>query len=95
MIHNKSFFSSYLSFIDVSCSKGTKVVVLPYQKYCRFRTILRRVEGSGENWLEDPLVIALGGFTVSNQDTRVLFCRDNFEHDELAHHELNCEYLGK
>lgn len=54
----------------------------------------RRLEGGSGHWLQDPMVIALGGFTAANQNTRVLFCRDHFEHDELAHHELNYEHLG-
>lgn len=71
-------------------------MILSYQKYSRFRSIMKRLEGPAvDQWLQDPMVIALGGFTATDKNTRVLFCRDNFEHDELAHHELNCEYLGK
>ncbi|KFM74415.1 AT-rich interactive domain-containing protein 5B, partial [Stegodyphus mimosarum] len=76
-------------------NKETKVLVLSYQTYCRYRSMLKRLEGSDtEEWLQNSIVIALGGFAASNPNTRVLFCRDNFEHDELAHHELNCEYLA-
>ncbi|XP_015917137.1 AT-rich interactive domain-containing protein 5B isoform X2 [Parasteatoda tepidariorum] len=76
-------------------SKDTKVLVLSYQSYCRYRTILRRLDGGDPNeWLQNDMVLALGGFAPPSNKTHVLFCRDMFEHDELAHHELNCEYLA-
>ncbi|GIY30255.1 AT-rich interactive domain-containing protein 5B [Caerostris extrusa] len=81
---------------DPEDEKKTRVVVLSYQAYSRYRTILKRIEnGESGEWLRDSLVQALGGaITPTSAQTRVLFCRDTFEHDELAHHELNCEYLA-
>ncbi|GFS99272.1 AT-rich interactive domain-containing protein 5B [Nephila pilipes] len=80
---------------DPEDDKGTKVLILSYQSYFRYRTILKRIDGGDSfEWLQNDIVLALGGILPSNPRTRVLFCRDNFEHDELAHHELNCEYLA-
>ncbi|CAL1282602.1 unnamed protein product [Larinioides sclopetarius] len=80
---------------DSDDEKGTRVLVLSYQSYFRYRTILKRLDGGDTSeWLQNSLVLALGGIVPPSPKTRVLFCRDNFEHDELAHHELNCEYLA-
>ncbi|GFV76863.1 AT-rich interactive domain-containing protein 5B [Trichonephila clavipes] len=80
---------------DPENDKGTKVLILSYQSYFRYRTILKRLDGGETSkWLQNAQVIALGGIVPSSPRTRVLFCRDTFEHDELAHHELNCEYLA-
>ncbi|KAG8195685.1 hypothetical protein JTE90_003827 [Oedothorax gibbosus] len=80
---------------DPTSNEEPRVVVLSYQSYCRYRTILKRLEGGEKHaWLLHSLVLALGGFAPPSSKTHVLFCRDNFEHDELAHHELNCEYLA-
>ncbi|XP_054720490.1 uncharacterized protein LOC129230112 [Uloborus diversus] len=82
--------------VELDQPKGTRVVIFSYASYCRYRCMLKRLEGSPDfdTLLRDPIVIALGGFSPTNKKTRVLFCRDSFEHDELAHHELNVEYLA-
>lgn len=74
--------------------KNTRVVVLSYPRYCRYRALLRRLEGSEPSWLCTSVAAALGGFTAL-PGTRVLFCRDTFDYPDLETHELLCNHLGK
>lgn len=71
----------------------TKVVVLSYPRYCRYRALLRRLEGAEPSWLGSAVAAALGGFTAP-PGTRVLFCRDTFDYPDLETHELLCNHLG-
>lgn len=70
------------------------VVVLSFPRYCRYRGILKRLEGVHNKWLRTALVIALGGFTVPCRNTRVLFCKDTFDYPDLEGHELLCNHLA-
>ncbi|XP_070530554.1 uncharacterized protein [Cardiocondyla obscurior] len=71
----------------------TKVVVLSYPRYCRYRALLRRLEGAEPSWLCSSVAAALGGFTAI-PGTRVLFCRDTFDYPDLETHELLCNHLA-
>ncbi|KAK2585988.1 hypothetical protein KPH14_010561 [Odynerus spinipes] len=71
----------------------TKVVVLSYPRYCRYRALLRRLEGAEPSWLCSSVAAALGGFTAT-PGTRVLFCRDTFDYPDLETHELLCNHLA-
>ncbi|GAB6025476.1 AT-rich interactive domain-containing protein 5B [Chamberlinius hualienensis] len=70
------------------------VKILSYPQYCRYRAILKRLEHMPESWFYNALVIALGGFTVSSPNWRLLFCRETFEHPELDSNELHCGHLA-
>ncbi|XP_014260476.1 AT-rich interactive domain-containing protein 5B-like isoform X2 [Cimex lectularius] len=72
----------------------TGVVVLSYPRYCRFRGILKRLEGVEDKWMKAALTVALGGFTTPWKDTRILFCKDTFDYPELEGHELLCNHLA-
>ncbi|XP_029165143.1 flocculation protein FLO11-like isoform X2 [Nylanderia fulva] len=71
----------------------TKVVVLSYPRYCRYRALLRRLEDAEPSWLCSSIAAALGGFTAT-PGTRVLFCRDIFDYPDLETHELLCNHLA-
>lgn len=75
-------------------SSQTKVVVLSYPRYCRYRALLRRLEGAEPSWLCSSIAAALGGFTAT-PGTRILFCRDTFDYPDLETHELLCNHLGR
>ncbi|XP_076231679.1 uncharacterized protein LOC143177564 [Calliopsis andreniformis] len=75
------------------CASQTKVVVLSYPRYCRYRALLRRLEGAEPSWLCSSIAAALGGFTAT-PGTRVLFCRDTFDYPDLETHELLCNHLA-
>lgn len=72
----------------------TKVVVLSYSRYCRYRAVLKRLEGSKPTWQSCAIAAALGGFKAV-PGTRVLFCRDTFDYPDLETHELLCNHLGE
>jgi len=75
------------------CGSQTKVVVLSYPRYCRYRALLCRLEGAEPSWLCSSIAAAVGGFTAT-PGTRVLFCRDTFDYPDLETHELLCNHLG-
>ncbi|GLH08127.1 Uncharacterized protein GBIM_13432 [Gryllus bimaculatus] len=69
------------------------VVVLSFARYCRFRGIMKRLEGVSNKWLHNALVLALGGFAAPCRNTRVLFCKDTFDYPDLEGHEQLCNHL--
>lgn len=73
-----------------------RLVVLSFTRFCRFRAILKRLEGLQQtgNWLSHPLVLALGGRNIA-PNCRVLFAKEAFEYPELEDHELLCNHLGE
>lgn len=70
------------------------MVVLSFPRYCRYRALMKRLEGVHNKWLRNSLVQALGGFSVPCRDTRVLFCKDTFDYPDLEGHELLCNHLA-
>lgn len=59
------------------------VKVLSYPQYCRFRSLQRRIQdGARGPGLQDPHLLALGGVRVL-PNTRVMYCRDTFNHPTL------------
>ncbi|KAJ9585047.1 hypothetical protein L9F63_020602, partial [Diploptera punctata] len=100
----KMLIDSALDFEDVIKEKeqiaeemyaeGSGVVVLSFPRYCRYRGIVKRLEGVANKWLRNTLVIALGGFAVPCRNTRILFCKDTFDYPDLEGHELLCNHLA-
>ncbi|XP_013419272.1 AT-rich interactive domain-containing protein 5B [Lingula anatina] len=74
--------------------KGTEVIILSYSQYCRYKAILKRLEGVTDKWLRNTLVCAIGGFTFNSKNARILFCKDTFEHPELEELEVRCDELA-
>ncbi|KAF7654075.1 hypothetical protein LDENG_00074880, partial [Lucifuga dentata] len=69
---------------DESPAERQAVKVLSYLQYCRFRSLQRRIQHQASGLgLEDPHVLALGGIRVAQAGTRVLYCRDTFNHPTL------------
>ncbi|KAK4882791.1 hypothetical protein RN001_006110 [Aquatica leii] len=75
-------------------SNSPSVIILSYPSYCRYRAMMKRLEGVEDEYLKHKVVKVLGGFTVLNKNTRVLFCRDTFDYPELEGHELLCNHLA-
>ncbi|XP_054009384.1 uncharacterized protein LOC128892840 isoform X2 [Hylaeus anthracinus] len=86
-------YESNVNVRKTECVTQTKVVVLSYPRYCRYRALLRRLEGAEPSWLCSSIAAALGGFTAT-PGTRVLFCRDTFDYPDLETHELLCNHLA-
>ncbi|XP_073995889.1 uncharacterized protein isoform X3 [Rhodnius prolixus] len=83
-----------LTLDDSHWETYTGVVVLSYPRYCRYRGIIKRVEGVEDKWLRTSLVVALGGITAPCKNTRILFCKDTFDYPDLEGHELLCNHLA-
>ncbi|XP_013774658.1 uncharacterized protein LOC106459575 isoform X2 [Limulus polyphemus] len=79
---------------DVLSDQQPSILVLSYARYCRYRAMLIRLSGLNDQCFKNLLVVALGGITLPNQKTRVLFCRDTFDHDALANNDSNCDHLA-
>lgn len=75
-------------------SSGPHVIILSFPKYCRYRAMMKRLEGVENLYLKYKIVNALGGFYVTHPNTRVLFCKDTFDYPELEGHELLCNHLA-
>ena len=69
-------------------------MIMSYARYCRYRGILRRLEGSADKWMRQAVVSALGGFHTASKNNRIYFCRDLFDHADLDDFELRCDHLG-
>lgn len=73
---------------------GPHVIILSFPKYCRYRAMMKRLEGVEDVFLKFKVVNALGGFYVKYPNTRVLFCKEAFDYPELEGHELLCNHLA-
>lgn len=72
-----------------------KVKVLSYPQYCRFRSLQRRVPDQAScPGLQDPHLLALGGIKVALHNTRVLYCRDTFNHPTIDNNASILTQLG-
>ena len=70
------------------------VIILSHSQYSRYRSVLKRIAGCEKKWMNNSLIVALGGFTTPTRRTYVLFCRDNFDYAELEEHPHLCNHLG-
>ncbi|XP_056302214.1 AT-rich interactive domain-containing protein 5B [Danio aesculapii] len=71
------------------------VKVLSYPQYCRFRSLQRRVPDQAScPGLQDPHLLALGGIKVALHNTRVLYCRDTFNHPTIDNNASILTQLG-
>ncbi|KAF5276069.1 hypothetical protein FQA39_LY00865 [Lamprigera yunnana] len=98
---NINITEGHLDFSDIEKepitedkAHGPSVVILSYPSYCRYRAMMKRLEGVEDEYLKHKVVTVLGGFTAINKNTRVLFCRDTFDYPELEGHELLCNHLA-
>ncbi|XP_043460980.1 uncharacterized protein PB18E9.04c-like [Leptopilina heterotoma] len=89
----QEYESNHNPIKQFDASLQTKVIVLSYPRYCRYRSLLRRLEGSEPSWLWTSIAAAVGGFTAT-PGTRILFCRDTFDYPDLETHELLCNHLA-
>eukprot|EP00062_Callorhinchus_milii_P001438 gi/632936571/ref/XP_007895381.1/ PREDICTED: AT-rich interactive domain-containing protein 5B [Callorhinchus milii] len=68
-----------------------KVIILSYPQYCRYQSMLKRIQDRSSSWLVDEFVMALGGIAILNESTRILYCRDTFDHPALIENESICD----
>ena len=74
---------------------SASVMIMSYPVYCRYRAMMRRLEGSSDEFFNSILVMAIGGFTTLKAGMRVMFCRLEFEFSDLDELEIHREDLGK
>ncbi|KAL4640113.1 AT-rich interactive domain-containing protein 5B isoform X1 [Arapaima gigas] len=97
--YRESTLNSGLNFKDVLKEKAElgedsderRVLVLSYPQYCRYRSVIARLRERPSSLLTDHVVLALGGVASLGSDTRILYCRDTFEHSTLIENESICD----
>ncbi|KAM6951076.1 AT-rich interactive domain-containing protein 5B [Aplochiton taeniatus] len=67
------------------------VLVLSYPQYCRYRSVVARLKHRPQPLLHDQVVLALGGIATVTDHTRVLYCRDTFQHPTLLSNRSVCD----
>ncbi|XP_071755565.2 AT-rich interactive domain-containing protein 5B-like [Centroberyx gerrardi] len=97
--YRESTLTSGLNFRDIQRERaqlgqeedGRRVLVLSYPQYCRYRSVLARLREQPSSLLTDHTVLALGGIAALGGNTRILYCRDTFEHPALLQNESVCD----
>ncbi|XP_022416295.1 AT-rich interactive domain-containing protein 5B isoform X1 [Delphinapterus leucas] len=97
--YRQSTLNSGLNFKDVLKEKAdlgedeeeTNVIVLSYPQYCRYRSMLKRIQDNPSSILTDQFALALGGIAVVSKNPQILYCRDTFDHPTLIENESICD----
>ncbi|XP_003783681.1 AT-rich interactive domain-containing protein 5B isoform X1 [Otolemur garnettii] len=97
--YRQSTLNSGLNFKDVLKEKAdlgedeedTNVIVLSYPQYCRYRSMLKRIQDEPSSLLTDQFALALGGIAVVSRNPQILYCRDTFDHPTLIENESICD----
>uniref|UniRef100_A0A5F9C9E9 AT-rich interactive domain-containing protein 5B n=1 Tax=Oryctolagus cuniculus TaxID=9986 RepID=A0A5F9C9E9_RABIT len=97
--YRQSTLNSGLNFKDVLKEKAdlgedeeeTNVIVLSYPQYCRYRSMLKRIQDKPSSILMDQFALALGGIAVVSRNPQILYCRDTFDHPTLIENESICD----
>ncbi|GAB1295199.1 AT-rich interactive domain-containing protein 5B [Apodemus speciosus] len=97
--YRQSTLNSGLNFKDVLKEKAdlgedeeeTNVIVLSYPQYCRYRSMLKRIQDKPSSILTDQFALALGGIAVVSRNPQILYCRDTFDHPTLIENESVCD----
>lgn len=85
----------YIEFCSISETHSrSKIAVVSYPRYCRYRATLKRLENVEDEWLRNTLVEALGGFVSSGPDTRVMFCKVRKTFSVLRLSDSNFFFFG-
>ncbi|XP_063163828.1 AT-rich interactive domain-containing protein 5B [Candoia aspera] len=95
----QSTHNSGLNFKDILKEKADlgeededlNVLILSYPQYCRYRSMLKRIQGKPSSVQADQFVLALGGIASISQRSQILYCRDTFDHPTLVENESICD----
>uniref|UniRef100_F7E1S5 AT-rich interaction domain 5B n=1 Tax=Equus caballus TaxID=9796 RepID=F7E1S5_HORSE len=101
--YRQSTLNSGLNFKDVLKEKAdlgedeeeTNVIVLSYPQYCRYRSMLKRIQDKPSSILTDQFALALGGIAVVSKNPQILYCRDTFDHPTLIENESICDEFDR
>ncbi|XP_061491096.1 AT-rich interactive domain-containing protein 5B isoform X2 [Rhineura floridana] len=91
--------NSGLNFKDILKEKAdlgeddedSNVLILSYPQYCRYRSMLKRIQGKPSSILTDQFVLALGGIAVISKNPQILYCRETFDHPTLIENDCICD----
>lgn len=86
------FFSFLLPGED---DEDSNLLILSYPQYCRYRSMLKRIQDKPSSILTDQFVLALGGIAVTSKNPQIFYCRDTFDHPTLIENESICDEFGK
>ncbi|XP_057607048.1 AT-rich interactive domain-containing protein 5B isoform X2 [Chionomys nivalis] len=97
--YRQSTLNSGLNFKDVLKEKAdlgedeeeSNVIVLSYPQYCRYRSMLKRIQDKPSSILTDQFALALGGIAMVSRNPQILYCRDTFDHPTLIENESICD----
>lgn len=71
------------------------MIVLSYPQYCRYRSMLKRIQDKPSSILTDQFALALGGIAMVSRNPQILYCRDTFDHPTLIENESICDEFGE
>ncbi|XP_061184549.1 AT-rich interactive domain-containing protein 5B-like isoform X2 [Saccostrea echinata] len=93
-----------LNFSDVEKEKeeigykgdltSTPLTILSFAQYCRYRTVLKRLENMVDKWLRNAIICAIGGIVTKNKNARIMFCKNMVDVPELDDLEIRCDHLA-
>ncbi|XP_062436317.1 AT-rich interactive domain-containing protein 5B isoform X3 [Rhea pennata] len=97
--YRQSTLNSGLNFKDVLKEKAdlgeddedSNLLILSYPQYCRYRSMLKRIQDRPSSVLTDQFVLALGGIAVTSKNPQIFYCRDTFDHPTLIENESICD----
>lgn len=70
------------------------VIVVSFPQYCRYRAMAKRLEKMSSSWLQNVIVQAISGMSVTGGDVRLMFCQETFEHPVLTIHDFRKDCLA-
>ncbi|XP_078406769.1 uncharacterized protein LOC144685777 isoform X2 [Cetorhinus maximus] len=68
-----------------------RVKILSYPQYCRYRAIRKRIQKASADCVSEAQLLALGGILLVNENTKILYCRETFEHPTLGDNKSICD----
>ncbi|XP_033371445.1 AT-rich interactive domain-containing protein 5B isoform X3 [Parus major] len=71
--------------------EDSNLLILSYPQYCRYRSMLKRIQDKPSSILTDQFVLALGGIAVTSKNPQIFYCRDTFDHPTLIENESICD----
>lgn len=73
---------------------STPLTILSFAQYCRYRTVLKRLENMVDKWLRNAIICAIGGIVTKSKNARIMFCKTTVDVPELDDLEIRCDHLG-
>ncbi|XP_062612054.1 AT-rich interactive domain-containing protein 5B-like isoform X2 [Saccostrea cucullata] len=75
-------------------STSTPLTILSFAQYCRYRTVLKRLENMVDKWLRNAIICAIGGIVTKHKNARIMFCKNTVDVPELDDLEIRCDHLA-